>query len=117
LVVHFCYCIAVISGDLLREARLRAGLTQAELGRRVARPQSQIARWERGDVKPSLETLRELIRACGLDLWFRLANYDDSYLAQINRALDLTPAQRLDAAEALERSRAELRRAGAAALG
>jgi transcriptional regulator with XRE-family HTH domain len=107
----------MISGDLLREARLRSGLTQAALGRRVGRPQSQIARWERGDVKPSLETLRELIRACGLELTFGLANYDDSYVSQINRALNMSPAERLDAAEALERSRAELRRAGVAALG
>jgi hypothetical protein len=104
----------VISADLLREARLRAGLTQAELGRRTGRPQSQIARWERGEVKPSLETLRELIRACGLELWFRLANYDDSYVAQINRALDMSPAERLDAAEAVERSRREIHRAAAA---
>ena len=107
----------MISGDLLREARLRAGLTQADLGRRVGRPQSQIARWERGDVKPSLETLRNLIRACGLELTFRLSNYDDSYASHINRALDMSPAERLEAAEALERSRAELRRAGVAALG
>ena len=33
------------SADLLRTARLRAGLTQAELGRAVGRPQSAIARW------------------------------------------------------------------------
>ena len=52
------------SADLLRTARLRAGLTQAELGRAVGRPQSAIARWEAGRVQPSLETLRELIRAC-----------------------------------------------------
>lgn len=85
----------MISGDLLREARLRSGLTQAELGRRVGRPQSQIARWERGDVKPSLETLRELIRACGLDLWFRLANYDDSYVQHIDELLALAPDERV----------------------
>ena len=85
----------MISADLLREARLRAGLSQAELGRRVRRSQSQIARWERGDVKPSLETLRELIRACGLELGFGLFNYDDSYLSHINRQLALTPAERV----------------------
>jgi hypothetical protein len=85
----------VISGDLLREARLRAGLTQAELGRRTGKPQSQIARWERGEVKPSLETLRELIRACGLELTFRLANYDQSYVPQIETYLDLTPDDRV----------------------
>jgi transcriptional regulator with XRE-family HTH domain len=85
----------MISADLLKEARLRAGLTQAELGRRVKRSQSQIARWERGDVKPSLETLRELIRACGLELGFRMANYDDSYISLIAQQLRLTPAQRV----------------------
>jgi transcriptional regulator with XRE-family HTH domain len=86
----------VISADLLREARLRAGITQAELGRRVKRSQSQIARWERGDVKPSLETLRELIRACGLELWFRMANYDDSYVPDIVDNLRATPAERVE---------------------
>jgi transcriptional regulator with XRE-family HTH domain len=86
----------MISADLLKEARLRAGLTQAELARRVQRSQSQIARWERGDVKPSLETLRALIRACGLELGFQLANYDDSYVYDINDYLALTPAERLE---------------------
>jgi len=86
----------MISADLLKEARLRAGLTQAELARRVKRSQSQIARWERGDVKPSLETLRELIRACGLELWFRMANYDDSYVSLINEQLDRAPAERIE---------------------
>jgi transcriptional regulator with XRE-family HTH domain len=86
----------MISADLLREARLRAGLTQAEFGRRIGRSQSQIARWERGDVKPSLETLRDLIRACGLELTFRLATYDDSYVADIEQYLDLSPEERVD---------------------
>jgi transcriptional regulator with XRE-family HTH domain len=86
------------SADLLREARLRAGLTQAELGRRVKRSQSQIARWERGDVKPSLETLRELIRACGLELTLGLANYDDSYDEWIERYLALPVDERIEQA-------------------
>jgi transcriptional regulator with XRE-family HTH domain len=85
----------MISADLLREARSRAGLTQTELGRRVNRSQSQIARWERGDVRPSLETLRELIRACGLELWWRMANRDDSYVPDIVENLTLTPAERV----------------------
>jgi transcriptional regulator with XRE-family HTH domain len=88
----------MLSADLLREARLRAGLTQAELARRVGRTQSQIARWERGDVKPSLERLRELIRACGLELTLGLANYDESYLWHINTYLRQTPEERVDGA-------------------
>jgi transcriptional regulator with XRE-family HTH domain len=83
------------SGDLIREARLRSGLTQAELGRRLGKPQSTIARWESGAVRPSFETLREAIRACGLELDYHLVNYDDSYLAHINRQLDLSPAERV----------------------
>jgi len=86
----------VISADLLREARLRAGLTQLQLARRAGTSQSAIARWESGAVQPSLERLRELVRACGLDLGFRMANYDDSYVADIEQYLDLTPEQRID---------------------
>jgi transcriptional regulator with XRE-family HTH domain len=88
--------VLMLSADLIREARLRSGLTQAELGRRVGRAQSSIARWERGAVTPSFETLRELIRACGLELTFRFANYDDSYVLDIEQYLDLSPAERLD---------------------
>jgi transcriptional regulator with XRE-family HTH domain len=88
----------VISGDVLREARLRAGLTQQELARRAGTSQSAIARWESGQVHPSFERLRELVRACGLELTFRLANYDDSYLPQIERYLRLTPERRIEQA-------------------
>ncbi len=76
-------------------------LTQAELGRRVGRPQSQIARWENGRVEPSLETLVELIRACGFELTYSLANYDDSYIPYIERMLELSPQDRIE--DALER--------------
>jgi transcriptional regulator with XRE-family HTH domain len=94
----------VTSADLLIAARRRAGLTQAELGRAVGRPQSAIARWESGRVQPSLETLRELIRACRLELTVALANYDDSYVPEINRLLDLEPASRIRDAIARERA-------------
>jgi transcriptional regulator with XRE-family HTH domain len=100
----------VISADLLREARLRSGLTQAELARRAGKTQSEIARWERGAVRPSLETLRDLIRACGLDLGFRLANYDDSYLSHINSQLALSPAERVAHMEHVAGMQLELRK-------
>jgi transcriptional regulator with XRE-family HTH domain len=104
----------MISADLLHEGRLRAGLTQAELGGRVNRSQSQIARWERGDVKPSLETLRELIRACGLELTFGLANYDDSYDYFIEQRLRLEPEARLRRALAEEEVYEQIRQASGA---
>jgi transcriptional regulator with XRE-family HTH domain len=90
----------MISGDLLREARSRAGLSQAELARRAGKATSVIGRWERGEVKPSLETLRSVVRACDLDLRFRLEPRDDAQDAAIVAALDLTPEERLAQLEA-----------------
>jgi len=56
------------SAALIREARLRAGLTQADVAERTGRDRSVIARWEQAVVAPSVETLIELVRACGFDL-------------------------------------------------
>lgn len=57
---------------LVREARARAGLTQAELAARAGTSQSAVARYELAEVLPSLETLDRLIRACDLELRFVL---------------------------------------------
>ena len=90
----------MVSGDLLREARLRAGLTQAELAVRATTARSQISRYERGEVLPSLESLRRLIRACDLELGFRIFNADlDQHDASlIGQTLPLTPEERVDRA-------------------
>ena len=90
------YNVNMVSGDLIRESRLRAGLTQAELGARIGKPQSVIARWERGDAVPSLETLRQVIRGCDLELHFHLSRIDDSNATIIVEHLKMTPAQRLN---------------------
>jgi ribosome-binding protein aMBF1 (putative translation factor) len=87
----------MVTGDLIREARLRAGLTQAELGQKLDSPQSVIARWEAGAVTPSLETVRRIVRACGLDLTFSLAARDDSTVHVITDNLRMSPEQRFAA--------------------
>jgi transcriptional regulator with XRE-family HTH domain len=58
----------VWSATLIRKARLRGGLTQRELADRSGRKRSVIARWERGVIEPSLETLLEIIGVCGFEL-------------------------------------------------
>jgi transcriptional regulator with XRE-family HTH domain len=98
-----------ISTDLLKEARKRAGLSQAELARRTGRAQSAVARWERGDVEPRLSTLVELVRACGLELTFGLDEYDNSYLVQIDRMLALSPLERISRGARAATALAELR--------
>jgi transcriptional regulator with XRE-family HTH domain len=87
----------MVSGDLLVEARRRAGLSQAELGRRSGVPASLIGRYERYEVTPSLERLRSLLRAAGFELSIRLAKVDESNHDQvlIERELLRTPAERL----------------------
>ncbi|MBA2331529.1 MAG: helix-turn-helix transcriptional regulator [Actinobacteria bacterium] len=90
----------VVSGDLLREARLRAGLSQAELARRAGKARSAIGRWERGEVLPSFETLRELVRACGLELGYGIYKHDDHDAELVRRSLASSPAARLRSAVA-----------------
>jgi transcriptional regulator with XRE-family HTH domain len=87
------------SGTLIREARLRAGLSQVELSELSGKDRAQIARWERDVVQPSFETLRELVRACGFDLETSLVPYetDSRHDARLQKALQRTPQERLQA--------------------
>jgi hypothetical protein len=86
----------VTSGTLIREARLRAGLSQAELSDRSGKDRAQIARWERDVVQPSFETLRELVRACGFELDSALVpQIDADAEATLRESLDQTPQERL----------------------
>lgn len=64
--------------QFVREARRRAGLSQAEVASRAGTTQSAIARLEAGRSAPSLERITELVRACGFDLEIRLVPLDDS---------------------------------------
>jgi len=58
--------------SLLIRLRNEAGLTQAELARRVGTTQSAIARMESGKVIPRLENLARIARACGKTLEIRV---------------------------------------------
>lgn len=102
----------MLGGDLIREARKRAGLTQTELAVRAGTTQSGIARWESGRTSPSLDDVRRLIRLCGLDLEVAIVPYDGSDMAQAERLLELTPQQRIDRHQRVVRQLARLRKAG-----
>ena len=86
------------SGQLLRSARLRAGLSQYKLADLTGTPRSQIARWEADAVEPGLSTLRRHLQACGFDLSFDLVVYDPDpdFEARIEALQQLTPDQRLE---------------------
>jgi transcriptional regulator with XRE-family HTH domain len=83
------------SAALIREARLRAGLTQAELAERTGRDRSVIARWEQAVVAPSVETLMELVRACGFDLPLELEPLDTTADERLKKNAMLSPERRV----------------------
>jgi transcriptional regulator with XRE-family HTH domain len=79
---------------------MRAGLSQGELSERSGKDRAQIARWERDVVTPSLETLREVLQACGFDLEMQLVLYqppDARHDARLGKALERSPQERLQA--------------------
>ena len=86
---------AMRSAALIREARLRAGLTQYELAERTGRERSVIARWEQGMVAPSLESLLDLIRACGFDLPLELVTREPKSNERLERNALLSPERRV----------------------
>lgn len=59
-------------GTLLREARRRAGLSQAELARRAGVTQSVVSAYENAARQPSVPTLARLVAAAGLELDVRV---------------------------------------------
>lgn len=107
-------------GTVLRELRRGAGLTQAELARRMGTTQSAVARWERGAVAPSLPSLRRLAAACGHRVAFEPVGDEapivtDDEVARLEANVRITPAQRLAQATTAANFVLRARRAMAAA--
>lgn len=63
------------TGDLIREARLNANMTQKELAAILGIPYQGIGQWERGVRKPKIETIRMIAQALGVDV-YSLADFD-----------------------------------------
>jgi transcriptional regulator with XRE-family HTH domain len=84
-------------GQLVRESRRRAGMTQRQLASRAGVSQPTVARIESGEVRPSLERIVELGRAAGFELELRVVPLDEDALALAEQNLERTPDERLDA--------------------
>jgi transcriptional regulator with XRE-family HTH domain len=95
----------VRSAALIREARLRAGLSQQELAVRSGKDRTVIARWEQGAVAPSIDTLVEFLRSCGFDIPLELVEYDARPDERIREIQMLSPERRVD--RLLERRKRE----------
>lgn len=64
-------------GELIRIARRRAGITQAELARRLPTAQSTVARWESGGQEPAFSVVLAACRAAGFEVMLGLGAADD----------------------------------------
>jgi len=92
---------------LVRDARLAAGLTQADLAERAGLTQSVVARLERPGSNPTVAVLDRALAAAGWGLRaIRLEQVDESQLIE---RLRLTPDERLRAFERSHRNLQQLK--------
>jgi transcriptional regulator with XRE-family HTH domain len=93
------------AAQIIREARLKAGLTQTQLAERLGRERAQIARWEIGGQEPSFENVVAVVEACGFALNVGIAERtDDPALdAELTESILEAPQQRVQAL--IERAR------------
>lgn len=81
---------------VVRAARDRAGISQSELGKRAAVPQSVVSAYERGRREPSFEALVNLVQAAGFDLEVSLvpsASRTSGFVGPVGRRLQRRRSQ------------------------
>lgn len=98
-------------GTVIRRARLRAGIAQTELARRLGTKQPVVARWESGARSPSLETVARAVDACGLALDIAVVERGEGEDALLREWQTLSPAERVRRNEEMLRTEEWLRRA------
>jgi transcriptional regulator with XRE-family HTH domain len=106
----------ISAAELLRDARLRAHLSQRELARRAGTAQSVVARIELGATSPSWDTLSRLLTATGHVIEPRLGEADpdlSALLAEVPRILALSTEDRLRELRNADRFVVTVRRAAA----
>ena len=101
-------------GDLIREHREAAGLSQRSLARRAGTTQAAVSKIERGLTSPTWETVRALLLAMGYEPELQArrlqGRWDPVHLAAVRTR---TPAERLQLAISANRLAGRLRAAGA----
>ncbi len=114
---------AIDTANLLREARLKAGLSQRKLAELAETAQSVVARIEAGLTSPTVATMERLLAVAGFQIEVvpkTPAIHDpvtEAFKRDIDRTLlrenlSKTPEQRVRALQALSRLASEARSAG-----
>lgn len=101
------------TGELIREARERRGLSQRRLALRAGTDQAAISRIERGETSPTIETLERLLAAMGERLAIQPKPLERDYdPAHMRATLQRTPEERLRLAISWNSLAGKLTRAG-----
>jgi transcriptional regulator with XRE-family HTH domain len=102
-------------GSLLRDARRRHDLGQAELAKRLGTSQPAVSRIERDQVSPTIETLERILNAMGetlrvstLSLSEPAPGGSNQSIAELRADYRLTPEERLSQAAQLSEMATEL---------
>jgi len=102
-------------GTLVKEARRRNGLGQADLAKRLGTSQPAISRIERDQVSPTVETLERILNAMGetlrvatLPLREPAPGASNQSIAELRADYRLTPSERLAQAAQLSEVATEL---------
>jgi transcriptional regulator with XRE-family HTH domain len=87
------------AAQIIREARLKAGLTQTQLAERLGRERAQVARWEIGGQEPSFANVVAVVEACGFALSVEIVERDDDPVldAELTSSVLQAPQQRVQA--------------------
>jgi transcriptional regulator with XRE-family HTH domain len=106
---------AVQCGFLIRDARRRRSLGQAELAKRLGTSQPAISRIERDQISPTIETLERILNAMGetlrvstLSLSEPVPGGSNQSIAELRADFRLTPEERLAQAAQLSEMATEL---------
>ena len=94
-----------LAAGLLRTARDKADMTQAQLAAAAGVSQQAVSAYETGRKEPTLPTLQRLIAAAGLEMRIRLEPLDDHDSSLETMLAALPPARRAEL-EAVPRERA-----------
>jgi transcriptional regulator with XRE-family HTH domain len=107
-----------MAASLIKDARAKAGLSQAQLALRLGVSQAAVAKLEHPSSNPTVETLDRALRATGQRLELEASPWqpsvDETLIAQ---QLRLSPEQRLAQLESMYEWGRELSLAGARARG
>lgn len=108
----------VSAAQEIRNARLRAGISQRELATRLGTTQSAIARLEAEGSNPTVATIERVLGATGHRLMLAATRNEPGIdEGLIRQQLNFTPEQRLRAFEAFNKEARKLMIAGARSRG